>query len=44
MLDWEGELCVVMGKKARNIKAENAMDYVAGFMNGGDITIMELQG
>ena len=43
MLDWEGELCVVIGKKARNIKAENAMDYVAGFMNGGDITVRDWQ-
>jgi len=43
MLDWEGELCVVIGEKARNISAENAMDYVAGFMNGGDITVRDWQ-
>ena len=43
MLDWEGELCIVIGEKARNIKAENAMDYVAGFMNGGDITVRDWQ-
>jgi 2-keto-4-pentenoate hydratase/2-oxohepta-3-ene-1,7-dioic acid hydratase in catechol pathway len=35
--DFEGELAVVIGKRARNVKRENAMDYVAGytcFMDG----------
>ena len=30
-LDWEGEFAVVIGKYARNISIENAMDYVAGY-------------
>lgn len=35
--DWEGELAVVIGKTARHVSRENAMDHVAGyslFMDG----------
>jgi len=43
MLDWEGELCVVIGKYARHVKAENALAYVAGYMNGNDVTVRDWQ-
>jgi acylpyruvate hydrolase len=42
-LDWEGELCVVIGKPARHVAAEDALDYVAGFMNGNDVTVRDWQ-
>ena len=30
-IDWEAELAVVIGKLARNVKAEDALDYDAGY-------------
>ena len=43
MLDWEGECCVVIGRRARHVTAASAMDYVAGYMNGNDITVRDWQ-
>ena len=37
--DHEVELAVVIGKKAKNVKAEKAMDFVAGYCIGLDMTI-----
>ena len=37
--DHEVELAVVIGKEARNIAAANALEYVAGYSIGLDITI-----
>lgn len=37
-VDWEAELAVVIGKKAKNVSVEKAMDYVAGFTCHNDIT------
>ena len=36
-VDWEAEIAVVIGRKAKNVLAESAMDYVAGYtiMNDG---------
>jgi len=30
-IDWEGEFSVVMGREAKNLTLDNAMDYVFGF-------------
>jgi 2-keto-4-pentenoate hydratase/2-oxohepta-3-ene-1,7-dioic acid hydratase in catechol pathway len=30
-VDWEGEFAVVIGKRARNVSVDNAMQYVAGY-------------
>lgn len=30
-IDWEGELAIVVGKQARNLTLDNAMDHVFGF-------------
>jgi 2-keto-4-pentenoate hydratase/2-oxohepta-3-ene-1,7-dioic acid hydratase in catechol pathway len=30
-IDWEGELSIVIGREAKNLTLENAMDYVFGF-------------
>lgn len=36
--DYEGELVVVIGKKCRNVTADSALDYVAGYMVGNDVS------
>lgn len=41
--DWEVELCVVMGKKARYVAEADAMDYVAGYCLHNDISEREYQ-
>lgn len=35
-LNYEGELVVVMGRKARHVSEENALDYVFGYAVGND--------
>lgn len=42
-LDWEAELCFVIGKRARYVKAEDAAQYVAGYMCGNDISVRDWQ-
>ncbi len=42
-VDWEGELCVVIGKRARHVAAADAMRYAAGFMNGNDVSVRDWQ-
>ncbi|MGM0874557.1 MAG: fumarylacetoacetate hydrolase family protein [Bacillota bacterium] len=42
-LDYEGELAVVIGKKGKQIKEEEAMDYVFGYTIVNDITARNLQ-
>ena len=37
-LDWESELAVVFCKSGSNIPVEEAMDYVAGFCVGNDVS------
>ena len=34
----EGQLAVVIGKKARNVSKENALDYIFGYSIGNDIS------
>jgi 2-keto-4-pentenoate hydratase/2-oxohepta-3-ene-1,7-dioic acid hydratase in catechol pathway len=40
-MDWELELGVVIGRRARFVKREQALDYVAGYMVVDDLTIRE---
>lgn len=42
-VDWEGELAVVIGKRAKNVKAEDALKYVYGYSIGVDISARDLQ-
>jgi 2-keto-4-pentenoate hydratase/2-oxohepta-3-ene-1,7-dioic acid hydratase in catechol pathway len=42
-LDWEGELCVVIGKPARHVAAADAHRYVAGYMAGNDVSVRDWQ-
>lgn len=40
--DWELELAVIIGRKARRVSASDALDYVAGYMIANDVTAREL--
>lgn len=42
-LEYEGELAIVIGKKAKNIPARRARDYVLGFTCFNDVTARDLQ-
>lgn len=42
-IDWEVELVVVMGRSGRNINAAEALDHIAGFCVGQDISERRLQ-
>ena len=37
-IDWEAELAVVIGRPAKDVSSEEAMDYVAGFTCHNDVT------
>jgi len=39
----EVELCVVIGKKCKNVSKKEAMDYVLGYLVGLDITARDIQ-
>jgi acylpyruvate hydrolase len=42
-LDWEAELVVVVGRAARYVSAKKALDHVAGYTVGNDITVRDYQ-
>lgn len=37
-IDWELEICIVMGKKARHVREADALQYVAGYTVVNDIS------
>ncbi len=41
-IDWEAELCVIIGKPARNVKAKDALKYVAGYTIFNDLSARDL--
>lgn len=41
--DYEGELVVVMGRKARDVSEEKALSYVFGYATGNDLSARGLQ-
>jgi 2-keto-4-pentenoate hydratase/2-oxohepta-3-ene-1,7-dioic acid hydratase in catechol pathway len=43
-LDYEGELAVVIGRQARNVPADSALDYVGGYTVINDVSARDLQG
>ncbi|MBN1664602.1 MAG: fumarylacetoacetate hydrolase family protein [Deltaproteobacteria bacterium] len=43
MVDYEGELAVIIGKKGKNIEPENAMDYVFGYTCANDVSARDWQ-
>jgi acylpyruvate hydrolase len=42
-LDYEPELCYVVGKRAHGVKKAEAMDYISGFTLTNDISAREIQ-
>lgn len=36
--DYEGELTVVMGRNAKNVSVEDALDYVLGYTVANDVS------
>ena len=42
-IDYEAELGVVIGKTAKNIRVEDALDYVFGYCNANDLSERALQ-
>ena len=42
-VDFEGEFGIVLSKEARNIKAEDAADYIGGYTAVNDVTARDLQ-
>lgn len=43
-MNFEPEVAVVMGRIAKNVTVEQAMDYVLGFTCVNDVTLRDLQG
>ena len=41
--DYEGEMAVVMGRLAKNVRAEDASRYILGFTCANDVTLRDLQ-
>jgi 2-keto-4-pentenoate hydratase/2-oxohepta-3-ene-1,7-dioic acid hydratase in catechol pathway len=41
-LDWEVELAVVIGKPAKNVSVETALDFVAGYAAANDLSARDL--
>ncbi len=42
-VDFEAELAVVIGNRARNVKEEDALSYVGGYTAANDVTARDLQ-
>lgn len=41
--DYEGELCFVIGKDAKDVSREDALSYVAAYTSGNDVSSRKLQ-
>lgn len=42
-IDYEAELAVVIGRRARSVSQQEALDYVLGYCNANDISARDLQ-
>ncbi|HXK34322.1 MAG TPA: fumarylacetoacetate hydrolase family protein [Dehalococcoidia bacterium] len=42
-VDYEGELCFVIGRRGRHITAADALEYVAGYTIGNDVSVRDWQ-
>ncbi|GAA1643628.1 MULTISPECIES: fumarylacetoacetate hydrolase family protein [Brevibacterium] len=42
-VSYEGELAVIIGRVAKGVRAEDAMDHVLGFTAANDVTLRDLQ-
>src|SRR5882757_4294858 len=43
MVDWEAELAFVVGKRARHVSEEDALDHIAGFTVLNDVSVRDWQ-
>ncbi|XP_067941779.1 oxaloacetate tautomerase fahd2, mitochondrial-like [Watersipora subatra] len=43
-IDWECELVAVIGKKAKNVKEADALDYVLGYTAANDVSARDMLG
>jgi 2-keto-4-pentenoate hydratase/2-oxohepta-3-ene-1,7-dioic acid hydratase in catechol pathway len=43
MLDWEAELCFVIGKRAKHVPKERAHEVIFGYMCGNDLSVRDWQ-
>ena len=43
MLDFEGELCLIIGKRCKHVPRERAHEVIAGFCVGNDVTVRDWQ-
>ncbi|KIW23280.1 uncharacterized protein PV07_11491 [Cladophialophora immunda] len=41
--DYEGELCIVIGRDAKDVPVEQALDYVGAYTAGNDVSSRKLQ-
>jgi 2-keto-4-pentenoate hydratase/2-oxohepta-3-ene-1,7-dioic acid hydratase in catechol pathway len=42
-VDYEAELALIIGKRAKHVSEENAFDYIAGYTNCHDVSARDLQ-
>ena len=42
-VDYEAELAVIIGRPCKQVSPEEALDYVAGYTNGNDVSARDLQ-
>jgi 2,4-diketo-3-deoxy-L-fuconate hydrolase len=42
-IDWEAEIALAIGRRGKRIKAERALEHVAGFMTTNDVSCRDLQ-
>ncbi len=42
-IDWEAEIALAIGKRGKRIKAERALEHVAGFMTTNDVSCRDMQ-
>ena len=42
-VDYEAELAFVIGKRAKHVQEEDALEYVAGYMNFNDVSVRDYQ-
>lgn len=43
MLDFEGELAIIIGKAGRRVEAAEALDYIAGYACYNDVSVRDFQ-
>ncbi len=42
-VDWEAELAVIIGQRAKDVSEENALDHVFGYTIGNDVSARDIQ-